>query len=84
MASQTMRIITRFVSFLKASATGSPSRMLVSKEPATHEITTLRRDDKGDDLEKINADMKEILDQHAYLDTSSPNSDLILEAVIRK
>lgn len=67
MASQTMRIITRFVSFLKASATGNPSSILVSKEPATQEITTLSRDDRGEDL-----------------DTSNPNSDLILAVVIRK
>ena len=61
MASQTMRIITRFVSFLKASATGNPSNILVSKEPATQEITTLSRDDRGDDLDNIEDDHNESL-----------------------
>ena len=79
-----MRIITRFVSFLKTSATGNPSRILVSKEPATHEITTLSRDDRGDDLRDRNQDFKEILAYSLYLDTSNPYSDLILAVVIRK
>ena len=53
MASQTMRIITRLVSFLKASATGSPSKILVRREPATQEITTLSSDESGEDLQNV-------------------------------
>ena len=57
MASQTMRIITRLVSFLKASATGSPSKILVRREPATQEITTLSSDESGEDLYNVKVDL---------------------------